>query len=141
MYCIQSHITSVPQLTFSTMDILFQQHTLFPMQSSLFSPVSYGDFQHMFDSEKRDIDEMLKHAVTYLERAQENITEMKKKSAVSSELLVKQSCTMYQRATLMNLLAAKRLVAASAKNAKTTGVKVQYQFSLDMLPTIKVVNI
>ena len=65
---------------------------------------------------------------------------MKKKSAVSSELLTKQACTMYQRATLMNLLAAKRLVAASAKSATTPAVKVQYQSSLDTLPTIKVVN-
>lgn len=40
---------------------------------------------------------MLAHATTYLERAQESIGEMKKKSAVSSELLTKQACTMYQR--------------------------------------------
>lgn len=140
MYCIRLGITSVPQLTFSTMEILFQQRTIPPMQSSLFSPVSYGDFQRMFDPEKRDLNEMLAHATTYLERAQETIGEMKKKSAVSSELLTKQSCTMYQRATLMNLLAAKRLVAASAKSATTPAVKVQYQSSLDTLPTIKVVN-
>ena len=137
MYCIRSGITSVPQLTFSTMEILFQQRTIPPMQSSLFSPVSYGDFQRMFDPEKRDLNEMLAHATTYLERAQESIGEMKKKSAVSSELL---TCTMDQRATLMNLLAAKRLVAASAKSATTPAVKVQYQSLLDTLPTIKVVN-
>ena len=127
------------------MDILFQQRVMSPMQSGLFSPIADWDFRNMFQPEKSTALELVKNGITYLERCQESISEMKTKSSVSSEVLMKQNCTMYQRASLTNLLAGKKLLAAIGTKTEEAilsnpPVKVQFQFSPDMLPTTKVVN-
>ena len=115
------------------------------MQSGLFSPVAYGDFEKMFRPEKSTALELVKNGITYLERCQESISEMRQRSSVPSEVLMKQNCAMYQRASLTNLLAGKKLIAALGGKREEAirenpPVKIQFQFSWDMLPTIKVVN-
>ena len=97
MATIRSGLLPTSSPLFASPEILFEQRILVVLNSGLFPKPSFADFQINFQNSRYVPRELLQQAITCFEETQRGSVQLRQRSSVISETLVREDCLMLQK--------------------------------------------